>query len=75
VLDEGREGKVGGWPQAMGQRPIEIDTARNAARVRDGSAHGGILWFRDGKLFDSVTWGMAMMFVGQTLLIVALVNL
>ena len=70
MLDPGRHRKLGGDVQAMRQEPIDTGGCRSSDVATSESARLG-----PTKLFDTVTWHMAMMFLGQTLLIIALVKL
>ena len=54
----------------MCQEPIESEASRSREIATREPTR-----FKPAELFDSVTLGMAMMFLGQTLLIIALVKL
>ena len=70
MLDRGRHRKLGGEVQAMCQESIDTDASRSSdANTRES------MRYKPAKLFDAVTLHMAMMFLGQTLLIIALVKL
>ena len=76
MLDPGRDRKLGGEMQAMCRQSIDTDAALGAATFRGHETTTGVpTRFEPSKLFDAVTLSMAMMFLGQTLLIVALVRL
>ena len=76
MLDPGRDRKLGGEMQAMCRQSIDTDAAPGAATFRGHATTAGLpTRLEPSKLFDAVTLSMAMMFLGQTLLIVALVRL
>lgn len=70
MLDPGRHRKLDGEVQAMCQKPIDTE----ASRSRQVATREPVR-IKPGELFDTVTVSMAMMFLGQTLLIIALVKL
>jgi hypothetical protein len=70
MLDPGRDGKLGSHVPAMRHELIPTDASRPS-----DAATGEPVRYRVGKLFDRMTLYMAMMFLGHTLLIFALVKL
>ena len=76
MLDPGRDRKLGGEMQAMCRQSIDTNAASGAESFRGNETTTGVpTRFEPSKLFDAVTLSMPMMFLGQTLLIVALVRL
>jgi hypothetical protein len=70
MLDPARDGKLGRKGQAMRHVPSHTD----GLRLGDAPT-GEPARYQQGKLFDRMTLYMAMMFLGHTLLILALVKL
>jgi hypothetical protein len=70
MLDPGRDGKLGSHLPAMRHEPIPADPS-----LPSDAATGEPVRYRRGDLFDRMTLYMAMMFLGHTLLILALVKL
>jgi hypothetical protein len=70
MRDPGRDGKLGSHVPAMRHEPIPSDPSRQG-----DAATGEPVRYQLGDLFDRMTLYMAMMFLGHTLLILALVKL
>lgn len=69
MLDPGRDGRRGSHVPAMRHELIPSD----ASRPSDADTAKPV-GYRPGKLFDRMTLFMAMMFLGHTLLIIALIE-